>query len=205
MLSTRIIPCLDVHAGRVVKGVRFVDLIDAGDPVEQAKAYEKQGADELVFLDITASNEERKIMLDVVERTASECFMPLTVGGGIRDFTDSNGKHYSSLEVASAYFASGADKVSIGSDAVEVAERFYANNQQGDGTSSIETISNRYGSQAVVISIDPRRKYEADPKDTKNKCIETKRKLGPNGEKYCWFQCTIKGGREKDAISARTS
>ena len=88
VLSTRIIPCLDVHAGRVVKGVNFVDLIDAGDPVEQAKAYEQQGADELVFLDITASSDERGIMHDVVERTASECFMPLTVGGGLREVSD---------------------------------------------------------------------------------------------------------------------
>ena len=88
MLSTRIIPCLDVNAGRVVKGVQFLDLIDAGDPVEQAKAYEKQGADELVILDITASNENRNILLDVVEKTASECFMPLTVGGGLRNIED---------------------------------------------------------------------------------------------------------------------
>ena len=79
MLSVRIIPCLDVHEGRVVKGVNFVNLVDAGDPVEQAKAYEQQGADELVFLDITASSDERTTMIEVVERTASECFMPLTV------------------------------------------------------------------------------------------------------------------------------
>jgi cyclase len=88
MLSNRIIPCLDVHGGRVVKGVNFVNLVDAGDPVEQAMAYEAQGADELVFLDITASSDERAIMHDVVERTASECFMPLTVGGGIRCLED---------------------------------------------------------------------------------------------------------------------
>ena len=107
MLSITIIPCLDVHAGRVVKGVRFVDLIDAGDPVQQAKAYEKQGADELVFLDITASNEERKIMLDVVERTASECFMPLTVGGGLRN-----------LEDIRTMLNAGADKVSLNTSAL---------------------------------------------------------------------------------------
>jgi len=85
MLSVRIIPCLDVHDGRVVKGVNFVNLIDAGDPVEQAKAYEQQGADELVFLDITASSDERNTMIDVVKRTADHCFMPLTVGGGLRN------------------------------------------------------------------------------------------------------------------------
>ena len=83
MLSVRIIPCLDVHEGRVVKGVNFVNLIDAGDPVEQAKAYEQQGADELVFLDITASSDERNTMIDVVKRTADQCFMPLTVGGAV--------------------------------------------------------------------------------------------------------------------------
>ena len=107
MLSVRIIPCLDVHDGRVVKGVRFLDLIDAGDPVEQAKAYQEQGADELVFLDISASNEERKIMHDVVERTASECFMPLTVGGGLRN-----------LEDIRSMLNAGADKVSLNTSAI---------------------------------------------------------------------------------------
>ena len=102
MLSVRIIPCLDVHQGRVVKGVNFVNLIDAGDPVEQAKAYELQGADELVFLDITASSDERNTMIGVVERTASECFMPLTVGGGLR-----------SVENIRDMLNAGADKVSL--------------------------------------------------------------------------------------------
>ena len=107
MLSVRIIPCLDVHAGRVVKGVNFVNLIDAGDPVEQAKAYEAQGADELVFLDITASSDKRAIMLDVVERTASQCFMPLTVGGGLR-----------TVEDIRKMLNAGADKVSLNTSAV---------------------------------------------------------------------------------------
>ena len=133
MLSTRIIPCLDVHAGRVVKGVRFVDLIDAGDPVEQAKAYEKQGADELVFLDITASNEERKIMLDVVERTASECFMPLTVGGGLRN-----------LEDIRTMLNAGADKVSLNTAAV-------LNPQL------ISDASDKFGNQCIVVAVDAKK------------------------------------------------
>ena len=219
-LAKRVIACLDVRSNDagdlvVTKGDSYDvreksegesgDVRNLGKPVELAKKYFDMGADEVSFLNITGYRDtplKDAPMIDVLKLSSETVFVPLTVGGGIRDFTDSNGKHYSSLEVASAYFASGADKVSIGSDAVEVAEKFYANNEQGDGTSSIETISNRYGSQAVVISIDPRRKYETDPKNTKNKCIETKRKLGPNGEKYCWFQCTIKGGREGRDIGA---
>ena len=133
MLSTRIIPCLDVHDGRVVKGVRFVNLIDAGDPVEQAKAYEKQGADELVFLDITASNEERKIMLDVVERTASECFMPLTVGGGLRN-----------LEDIRTMLNAGADKLSLNTAAV-------LNPQL------ISDASDKFGNQCIVVAVDAKK------------------------------------------------
>ncbi len=136
MLSIRIIPCLDVHAGRVVKGVRFVDLIDAGDPVEQAKAYEKQGADELVFLDITASNEERNIMFEVVEKTASECFMPLTVGGGLRN-----------LEDIRNMLNAGADKVSLNTSAV--------NNPQ-----LISEASQKFGNQCIVVAIDAKRTSE---------------------------------------------
>lgn len=133
MLSTRIIPCLDVHAGRVVKGVNFVDLIDAGDPVEQAKAYEQQGADELVFLDITASSEERGIIHDVVERTASECFMPLTVGGGLRNVSDIR-------DMLNA----GADKVSLNTAAVLEPDL-------------IRAASSRFGNQCIVVAIDAKR------------------------------------------------
>ena len=133
MLSIRIIPCLDIHAGRVVKGVRFVDLIDAGDPVQQAKAYEKQGADELVFLDITASNEERKIMLDVVERTASECFMPSTVGGGLRN-----------LEDIRTMLNTGADKVSLNTSALLKPKL-------------ISDASNKFGNQCIVVAIDAKK------------------------------------------------
>jgi cyclase len=133
VLSVRIIPCLDVHDGRVVKGVNFVNLIDAGDPVEQAKAYERQGADELVFLDITASSDERKTMIDVVERTASECFMPLTVGGGLRTVDDIR-----------AMLNAGADKVSLNTAAIL--------NPDLIGESAA-----RFGNQCIVVAIDAKR------------------------------------------------
>lgn len=132
MLSVRIIPCLDVHAGRVVKGVQFVDLVDAGDPVESAKAYQEQGADELVFLDITASSEERRTILDVIERTAAHCFMPLTVGGGIR-----------SVEDIRTLLSAGADKVSLNTAAIENPQL-------------IQEAADKFGSQCIVIAIDAR-------------------------------------------------
>lgn len=112
MLSVRIIPCLDVHGGRVVKGVKFEELRDAGDPVAVAAAYEKQGADELVFLDITASSDERRTMVDVVERTADQVFMPLTVGGGLRSVDDIR-----------TMLNAGADKVSLNTSAIKDPDR----------------------------------------------------------------------------------
>ncbi|HWA43613.1 MAG TPA: imidazole glycerol phosphate synthase subunit HisF [Hypericibacter adhaerens] len=130
MLKTRIIPCLDVHAGRVVKGVKFLDLIDAGDPVEQARAYDKAGADELCFLDITASHEERAIILDVVARTAAEVFMPLTVGGGVRQVED-----FRKLLLA------GADKVSVNTAAVE-------------NPALVTAAAEKFGAQCVTVAID---------------------------------------------------
>ncbi len=133
MLSKRIIPCLDVKDGRVVKGVNFVDLRDAGDPVESAKYYNSQGADELVFLDITASSDRRKTIVDVVERTAREVFMPLTVGGGIRTVDDFR-------EILRA----GADKVAVNSAAVL--------NKQ-----IIFDAADKFGSQCVVLAIDAKR------------------------------------------------
>ncbi|MDQ3331899.1 MAG: imidazole glycerol phosphate synthase subunit HisF [Planctomycetota bacterium] len=132
-LAKRIIPCLDVHAGRVVKGVNFVNLRDAGDPVEIARGYEEQGADELVFLDITASHEQRDIILDVVRRTAEQVFMPLTVGGGIRTLDDIRN-----------LLNAGADKVSINSAAVRTPE-------------FVREAAERFGSQCIVVNIDPRR------------------------------------------------
>ncbi len=131
-VRARVIPCLDVAGGRVVKGVNFVDLVDAGDPVEQARAYDAAGADELCFLDITASHEARGTILDVVRRTAEVCFMPLTVGGGVR-----------SVEDARALLLAGADKVAVNSAAVARPEL-------------VADIAERMGSQCVVASVDAR-------------------------------------------------
>ncbi len=136
MLSVRIIPCLDVRDGRVVKGVNFVNLVDAGDPVEQAKAYENQGADELVFLDITASSDNRAIMRDVVERTAGECFMPLTVGGGLR-----------TLEDIRLRLNAGADKVSLNTSAIT-------------NPNLVSEASAKFGNQCIVVAIDAKREGE---------------------------------------------
>jgi len=133
MLAARVIPCLDVHNGRVVKGTNFVNLRDAGDPVEVAKRYESEGADELVFLDITASHEDRDIILDVVRRTAEEVFMPLTVGGGIR-----------AIEDVRALLSAGCDKVSINSTACKDPQ-------------FIRQAADRFGSQCIVVNIDPKR------------------------------------------------
>jgi cyclase len=139
MIAKRIIPCLDVRDGRVVKGVRFVDLVDAGDPVEAAKAYDEAGADEIVFLDITASYEKRDILIDVVYRTAAEVFMPMTVGGGIR-----------ALDDIRALLNAGADKVSLNTSAVL-------------RPSFIGEAAERFGSQCIVVAIDAkRRQSQAD-------------------------------------------
>jgi len=132
-VRVRVIPCLDVHAGRVVKGVNFVSLRDAGDPVEQARAYDAAGADELTFLDIGASHEGRDTIIDVVRRTAEVCFMPLTVGGGVR-----------SAEDARALLLAGADKVAVNSAAVARPE-------------VVADIAARFGSQCVTASVDARR------------------------------------------------
>src|SRR4029077_10656730 len=133
MLTKRIIPCLDVDRGRVVKGINFLQLRDAGDPVEVARRYEADGADELVFLDISASHEGREILLDVVRRVAEQVFMPFTVGGGIR-----------SLDDATRLIQAGAEKVSINSSAVRDPEL-------------VRQIARKFGSCATVVNIDPRR------------------------------------------------
>ena len=216
-LARRVIACLDVRSNDngdlvVTKGDSYDvrekdeggDVRNLGKPVELAGKYYEQGADEVAFLNITGYRDlplTDAPMLEVLRRSSETVFVPLTVGGGIRDFTDSNGKSYTALEVASAYFSSGADKVSIGSDAVYVAEAFYESGGVKDGTTSVEQISARYGAQAVVISVDPRRVYVADPSETKNKCVATN-KPGPNGEQFCWWQCTVKGGREGRDIGA---
>ncbi|WP_068815410.1 imidazole glycerol phosphate synthase subunit HisF [Phormidesmis priestleyi] len=134
MLAKRILPCLDVKAGRVVKGVNFVDLRDAGDPVELAQAYNQAGADELVFLDITATHEDRDIIYDVVYRTAEQVFIPLTVGGGIQN-----------LETIKKLLRAGADKISINSSAVRDPD-------------FINQASQRFGNQCIVVAIDARRR-----------------------------------------------
>ena len=136
MLKSRIIPCLDVKNGRVVKGINFVDLKDAGDPVEQAKIYSDGGADEICFLDITASNENRDTIFDVVERTSKKCFVPLTVGGGVRSVKDIN-----------KLLNCGADKVSINTAAVE-------------NPKVIEESSKKFGSQCIVVAIDAKKKND---------------------------------------------
>src|SRR5438445_12786570 len=133
MLTKRIIPCLDVDRGRVVKGVNFLQLRDAGDPVEVARRYEEDGADELVFLDISASHEARQIMLDVVRRVAEQIFMPFTVGGGIRTLDD-----------ATRLIQAGAEKVSINSAAVRTPE-------------VVTAVARKFGNCATVVNIDPRR------------------------------------------------
>jgi cyclase len=138
VLKVRVIPCLDVKDGRVVKGVQFVSLRDAGDPVEQARAYDAAGADELMFLDITASHENRGTILDVVARTADVCFMPLSVGGGIR-----------SVEDARRLLLAGADKISINTAAVENRDL-------------ISACADAFGSQATVVAIDAKRTEQGD-------------------------------------------
>ena len=138
MLKTRIIPCLDVKDGRVVKGVRFVDLVDAGDPVEAAKAYDLAGADEMCFLDITASHEGRGILLDVVARTAEACFMPLTVGGGVRRIEDIR-----------ALLLAGADKVSINTAAVK-------------NRAFVKEAAQKFGDQCITVAIDAKQRVGSD-------------------------------------------
>jgi glutamine amidotransferase/cyclase len=176
-----------------------------GQPVELAERYYREGADEVTFLNITGFRDfplKDMPMLDVLRQTSKNVFVPLTIGGGIRDFTDKNGRSYSALEVATEYFRAGADKISIGSDAVLIAQA-YLESGNATGNSAIEQISRVYGSQAVVISIDPRRIYVSTPGDTDQAVIETTIP-GPNGELFCWYQCTIRGGREGRDIDAVT-
>jgi imidazole glycerol-phosphate synthase len=142
-------------------------------------------------------------VLQVLRSSSEGVFVPLTIGGGIRDFTDAVGTHYSALEVASAYFRSGADKVSIGSDAVEVALEYRRNGMQKTGKTAIEQISTHYGRQAVVISVDPKRVWvrNADVAACPHKLVHSS-KRGPGGEAHCWWQCTVKGGRETRDLGA---
>lgn len=210
-LTRRVIACLDVRTNDqgdlvVTKGDQYDvrekgeggDVRNLGKPVEMAKKYYEQGADEVTFLNITSFRDcplKDLPMLEILRRTSETVFVPLTIGGGIRDTIDTDGTKVSALEIATMYFKSGADKVSIGSDAVSAAEEYYAAGKKLSGKTAIEQISGAYGNQAVVVSVDPKRVYVAKPEDTPHHTLKTSTP-GPNGESYCWYACTIKGGRE---------
>ena len=220
-LTCRIIACLDVRtndAGDLVvtKGDQYDvreksgvntggHVRNLGKPVEMAKKYYEQGADEITFLNITSFRNcpvADAPMLEILRRTSESVFVPLTIGGGIRDSVDPDGSTVSALEVATLYFQSGADKVSIGSDAVTAAEQYYEAGEKLSGKTAIETISNAYGKQAVVVSVDPRRVYVSNPNDTHHHIIQTSHPSAV-GQEYCWYQCTIKGGRETRDMDVR--
>jgi glutamine amidotransferase/cyclase len=214
-LAKRIIACLDVRSNDegdlvVTKGNRYDvrekgAVRNLGKPVDLARRYYEEGADEITFLNITGfrSFPLKDIpMLEVLRRTSENVFVPLTIGGGIRDYADQKGRHYSALEVATAYFRSGADKVSIGSDAVLLVEEYLRTGKK-TGQSPIEEISRVYGNQAVVVSIDPKRVYIKSPDEVSYETINTLFP-GPHDEHYCWYQCTIKGGREGRNVDAVT-
>lgn len=221
-LTRRIIACLDVRSNDagdlvVTKGdqydVREKDdgnnnVRNLGKPVELATKYYKQGADEITFLNITSFREspiKDLPMLEVLRKAAQQIFVPLTVGGGIKDLVDPvTGEKYPAVAVADLYFRSGADKVSIGSDAVRIAENYYANGGKKTGDTAIEMISARFGVQAVVISVDPKRKYLNDPAETSMSVIkiEDPQKYGPNGEQFCYYQVTSQGGRKTHELGA---
>lgn len=174
MLTKRIIPCLDIKEGRVVKGTNFLQLRDAGDPVELSKIYNEQGADELVFLDITASFEKRDIIIDVVKRTAEQVFIPLTVGGGIKTVDDFR-----------RILRAGADKISINTSAVKNPEL-------------IKEASEIFGTQCVVVAMDVKRKYITDSSDEN---LKDKHLFESKNNKF-WFEVYIYGGREGTGIDA---
>ncbi|KAH9313735.1 hypothetical protein KI387_022362, partial [Taxus chinensis] len=215
-LAKRVIACLDVRTNDkgdlvVTKGDQYDvrerseehEVRNLGKPVELAGQYYKDGADEVTFLNITGFRDfplGDLPMLEVLRRTSENVFVPLTIGGGIRDFTDKDGRYSSSLEVASEYFRSGADKISIGSDAVYAAEEYLKTGVK-TGKTSLEQISYVYGNQAVVVSIDPHIVYLKSPSDVPFKTVELTQP-GPKGEKYAWYQCTVSGGREGRPIGA---
>ena len=214
-LARRVIACLDVRtndAGDLVvtKGDQYDvreqgEVRNLGKPVELARRYYEEGADEVTFLNITAFRDfplKDQPMLEVLRRTSENVFVPLTIGGGIREYTAADGTVHSALDVAAEYFRSGADKVSIGSDAVAAVEGYLRTGEK-TGRTAIEQISRVYGSQAVVISIDPRRVYVPSPEAAPHRVIRTAIP-GPNGEEYCWYQCTVKGGREGRDVCAAT-
>ncbi|MEM7311611.1 MAG: imidazole glycerol phosphate synthase subunit HisF [Planctomycetota bacterium] len=170
MLAKRVIPCLDVDQGRVVKGTNFVQLRDAGDPVEVAARYEREGADELVFLDITASHEQREIVLDVVRRTAEQVFMPLTVGGGVR-----------TLEDIRCLLSAGSDKVSINSAACKNPD-------------FVRQAADRFGSQCIVVNIDPKRVQDENGQE---RC-----EVHINGGRVSTGRTAVEWAREVESLGA---
>jgi len=181
MLAKRIIPCLDcdlgVPGGRVVKGVEFKRIKYAGIPWELAAEYDEQGADELVFLDITASHERRETMAKVIEKVASRVFIPLTVGGGIR-----------SIEDAKRVFNAGADKVSVNTAALKKPEL-------------VNELAERFGSQACVVAIDAKRRYLRSEEELE-RAMDAGREIIDTGEGKCWFECSIYGGRKFTGVDA---
>ncbi|KAJ8141600.1 hypothetical protein OY671_005231 [Metschnikowia pulcherrima] len=222
-LSRRIIACLDVRANDngdlvVTKGDQYNvresssegenAVRNLGKPVELATRYYRQGADEVTFLNITSFRNSpiRDLpMLEVLKKAAENIFVPLTVGGGIKDMTDpTTGEKFPAVKIADLYFRSGADKVSIGSEAVIIAENYYANGKKKTGETAIETISSCFGNQAVVISVDPKRVYVKSPEETSMSVIEIHdpAKYGPNGEKYCYYQVSSQGGRKFHELGA---
>lgn len=220
-LTHRIIACLDVRTNdegdlvvtkgdqynvreKAPEGKKEGDVKNLGKPVQLAERYYQQGADEVTFLNITSFRNtpaKDQPMLEVLRRAAKTCFVPLTVGGGIRSVRDPDGTVISALDVATLYFRAGADKVSIGSDAVRAAEEYYSNGKKPTGKTPIETISKAYGNQAVVISVDPTRFYVADPSKCNYHTIHTKIS-GPKGEEYCYYRVTSQGGREVHELGA---
>ena len=220
-LTRRVIACLDVRTNDqgdlvVTKGDQYdvrekEDTIavgkvrNLGKPVDMARKYYEQGADEVTFLNITSFRNSPIAdlpMLEILRRTSENVFVPLTLGGGIRDTVDTDGTTISALDVATMYFKSGADKISIGSDAVIATEEYFDSGKVLSGKTAIESISAAYGNQAVVVSVDPKRVYVKSPNETTHHTIKTKYPSA-SGQEYCWYQCTIKGGREGRDVDVR--
>ena len=226
-LTKRIIACLDVRTNDdgdlvVTKGDQY-NVREAGEnesteiknrvrnlgkPVDLAVKYYEQGADEITFLNITSFRDcplKDLPMLQVLTRAAERIFVPLTVGGGIKDIIDPVTQDFIPAEnVAELYFKSGADKVSIGSDAVAIAERYYESDRKKTGDTSIERIASTFGAQAVVVSVDPKKKYVQSPSQTSMETIFIKnpKEYGPNGEKFCYYQVSSSGGRKFHELGA---
>lgn len=205
-MAKRVVACLDVRENDqgdlvVTKGDQYDvrdkddggEVRNLGKPVELAKRYYEEGADEICFLNITSFRGEpvgSAPMIEVLERTSEAVFVPLCIGGGIRDYTDREGRSYTALDVATLYFRAGADKISLGSDAVYAAEEYWASGGVKTGETAIEKISFVYGAQAVVISVDPKRVYVDSADDTEHATLTL------SDGRVCWYQCTVKGGRE---------